>query len=501
MAGHHQQQNLRKRNSHRKHGNSSHRSTQNNAMKQKDCNSVRLFPLFWPAILGLFLICVLSFYFTRQSPNKTTGQANEGQQIEVKRTKSPPKQVLVYKNGDRHGGVVVMLNQEICGRSGGQDLGYTLAQYLYRGESNPCILPSDEEEEASDLGRTSMLVKKNANAVCRAFDHVGRRVRDCEAAASLVPSSRGRVLYIVPPGREFLWPTVEIGHKEVISHIIPPTGSPIVMETLSHEPRLFKLHGFFSDQEADSIVAHVQDGSGNPYTLVRSTVNIQGVVDQKRTSDSGFDISSKAAIDLKHRAFKLLGIEKYDETWADGLQVLRYNKSTAYNKHFDYVEQGFDPNHNFDSANGGTNRFATILIYLSDVEEGGETYFSETFGEKDPPTPTEIQGVWQYVRDNQQRWEISQDSWEETMVLHCQTKLSVKPRKGDAILFYSQLANGTLDSMSMHGGCPVLSGDKWAANLWVWNGPRLGYTTTENNRDLAKKVRKETYQIEQNWPN
>jgi hypothetical protein len=30
--------------------------------------------------------------------------------------------------------------------------------------------------------------------------------------------------------------------------------------------------------------------------------------------------------------------------------------------------------------------------------------------------------------------------------------------------------------MSLHGGCPVLKGDKWAANLWVWNTPREGYT-------------------------
>ena len=23
--------------------------------------------------------------------------------------------------------------------------------------------------------------------------------------------------------------------------------------------------------------------------------------------------------------------------------------------------------------------------------------------------------------------------------------------------------------MATHGGCPILDGQKWAANLWVWN--------------------------------
>lgn len=31
---------------------------------------------------------------------------------------------------------------------------------------------------------------------------------------------------------------------------------------------------------------------------------------------------------------------------------------------------------------------------------------------------------------------------------------------------------------ALHGGCPVLSGTKWAANLWVWNGVRYGLNGT-----------------------
>lgn len=61
------------------------------------------------------------------------------------------------------------------------------------------------------------------------------------------------------------------------------------------------------------------------------------------------------------------------------------------------------------------------------------------------------------------------------MVAACRSRLAIRPRAAQAILFYSQLPNGELDPASLHGGCPVLKGEKWAANLWVWNTPRDGF--------------------------
>lgn len=55
------------------------------------------------------------------------------------------------------------------------------------------------------------------------------------------------------------------------------------------------------------------------------------------------------------------------------------------------------------------------------------------------------------------------------MTHKCYGKYSVYPKRGDAILFYNQLPDGTLDHRALHGGCPVLQGTKWAANVWVWN--------------------------------
>ena len=55
---------------------------------------------------------------------------------------------------------------------------------------------------------------------------------------------------------------------------------------------------------------------------------------------------------------------------ADGLQVLRYNTSRAYIAHLDYLDDN-DSGHDYDSRHAGSNRFATILFYLSTPSSGG----------------------------------------------------------------------------------------------------------------------------------
>jgi prolyl 4-hydroxylase len=45
--------------------------------------------------------------------------------------------------------------------------------------------------------------------------------------------------------------------------------------------------------------------------------------------------------------------------------------------------------------------------------------------------------------------------------------LTIRPRQGDALLFYNVYANGELDPESLHGSSPVLAGEKWVATKWV----------------------------------
>lgn len=87
---------------------------------------------------------------------------------------------------------------------------------------------------------------------------------------------------------------------------------------------------------------------------------------------------------------------------------------------------------------------ATVLVYLTDVEEGGETIFpyEGRFG-------LEHQATVDYKS--------------------CDVGFRYKPRAGDALLFYSMYPNNTLDKHSLHGGCPVIKGTKYVATKWVRN--------------------------------
>lgn len=116
------------------------------------------------------------------------------------------------------------------------------------------------------------------------------------------------------------------------------------------------------------------------------------------------------------------------------MQLLRYEYSQTYKPHFDY----FHDDLNSQEESGG-QRIATVLMYLSTPEEGGETVF--------PSAPVKVSGP----------------GWSEC----ARAGFAVKPRKGDALMFYSLHPDGSKDLASLHGSCPVIKGEKWSATKWI----------------------------------
>jgi len=225
-------------------------------------------------------------------------------------------------------------------------------------------------------------------------------------------------------------------------------------------------------------------------------------VDSQRTSDNAWDMTSPAAIAIMKRVFTLVRMP-FNQNQADGLQIVRYRATNAYRQHHDYFPQGSYRSHNFDPASGGTNRFVTIFLYLNDVAEGGQTVFPSSSTLPDAILNELSPDAAKFLSSHKNKEEMlpkmeelfKPGSWQEIMTKECYSALSVRPKMGSAVLFYSMTPNWKLDPMSLHGGCPVIDGVKWGANIWVWNGPRydtVPSTTpppTDNYNDPNMSVR------------
>lgn len=205
------------------------------------------------------------------------------------------------------------------------------------------------------------------------------------------------------------------------------------MEILDAESRIFLWHKFLSDEECDYIVQKAE------LRLERS-----GVVDTDSGSTKIDSIRTSSGMFFNRAEDPIIeGIERRIANWTllpvgnqEGLQVLRYQNTQKYDAHWDYFF------HKEGTANGG-NRVATVLTYLNDVEEGGETTFPKI------PAPG---GVNEGFSD---------------CAKHV---LAVKPRKGDAVLFHSMNYDNTLVDKSLHAACPVIRGIKWSMPKWIHVG-------------------------------
>lgn len=113
----------------------------------------------------------------------------------------------------------------------------------------------------------------------------------------------------------------------------------------------------------------------------------------------------------------------------EGFQVMRYRGGGEYQPHYDYFVPT-DPGSSLHMAAGG-QRVATLILYLNDVEAGGETIFPAL-------------------------------------------NFSYTPRQGQALYFeYCNLA-GNVDPLTLHGGAPVQRGEKWIATKWMRQGRYTG---------------------------
>ena len=146
-------------------------------------------------------------------------------------------------------------------------------------------------------------------------------------------------LYVVPAGRVFMFAPSYVGEIFDLPHVEGSEDQSISMEVLSLNPRVFDVYNFFSREESQQIVDGAMAESRESHRIKRSTTGASAhSINSRRTSESGFDTHGATSVKVKKRCFAALGFDEYIESHGDGLQILRYNLTTAYNTHLDYFE-------------------------------------------------------------------------------------------------------------------------------------------------------------------
>eukprot|EP01062_Namystynia_karyoxenos_P047420 TRINITY_DN3575_c0_g1_i1.p1 TRINITY_DN3575_c0_g1~~TRINITY_DN3575_c0_g1_i1.p1 ORF type:complete len:527 (+),score=97.33 TRINITY_DN3575_c0_g1_i1:94-1581(+) len=266
-------------------------------------------------------------------------------------------------------------------------------------------------------------------AAAGTFDWYGLKIPNTPAA-SRVPPLSVRADYNITAVDPAIAPAAyDYGENPAFRY---PERNDRLFITLATTPRVLFFPNFLTDEECDTVVQNANK------SLSRSQVAItpdgakrgESAVQEIRSSRSGYVTFGKHnGLDkVNERMTAIAGTLNHEP-----VGVLNYQPGQHYEAHNDY----FDPTMYGEGQT--SNRFLTIFLYVNDVAEGGATTIPRANG---GPYPKEFR------------------------VSACQMGLQVLPRKGSAIAFYDMRPDRSLDPFSLHGGCDVIRGEKWAGPVW-----------------------------------
>jgi len=207
---------------------------------------------------------------------------------------------------------------------------------------------------------------------------------------------------------------------------------------VSSSPRVYIFDDFFSDRECEYLI-NLSSGKLQPAGVVAHKDTKYDLQTLSRNNEQHW-ITNHEERDypvLRHLIRRMHRVARIPDTDAEGLQIGRYTEGQKYEMHIDSA-----PAHD-------VTRPATLLMYLSDVEEGGDTLF---------PLSQRDQCHARWYGDEYGCAKCCKEDLSGTLKLH--------PKKGTAVLFFSHAPNGKLDDLTEHIACPVRAGTKWIAQRW-----------------------------------
>jgi prolyl 4-hydroxylase len=186
-------------------------------------------------------------------------------------------------------------------------------------------------------------------------------------------------------------------------------------------PRVVVFGDLLSEHECDEMIALARTRLARSETVQTETGASE--VNEARTSQGMFFDRGEHPIVTRIEA-RMAALLAWPVENGEGLQVLRYGPGAEYKPHYDY----FDPAHSGTPSilKRGGQRVASLVCYLNTPAQGGATVFPDV-------------------------------------------QFDVAPLRGNAVFFSYDRAHPV--TKTLHGGAPVIEGEKWVATKWVREGP------------------------------
>ena len=183
------------------------------------------------------------------------------------------------------------------------------------------------------------------------------------------------------------------------------------------KPQIVVLGDLLSVEECEALIAAATPRLARSLTVATRTGGVE--VNPERTSNGMFFTRGENPV-VQRVEERIARLVNWPVVNGEGIQVLQYGPGAEYRPHYDYFDPG-EPGTPTILQRGG-QRVATIVMYLAEPQKGGGTVFPDI-------------------------------------------GLEVAPKRGNAVFFSYDRPHPS--SHSLHGGAPVIAGEKWIATKWL----------------------------------
>ena len=202
--------------------------------------------------------------------------------------------------------------------------------------------------------------------------------------------------------------------------VIEADGHPVdVVMTLKH-PRVVVFGNLLTPAECGELMELARPRLERSETVDTATGGSE--VNSARTSDGMFFALGEHPL-IARLERRIAALLNWPVERGEGLQILRYRPGARYEPHYDY----FDPEKSGTPRilERGGQRVGTLVMYLNTPAQGGATTFPDA-------------------------------------------GLEVAPVRGSGVFFSYDRPHPS--TRTLHGGAPVLAGEKWVATKWLREG-------------------------------